>query len=330
MELPTVSVVMTTYDRKDILPQVVAPLLEDPAATEVIVVVDGCRDGSHELLTELAASEPRLKPIFIENRGQTGAQQVGVETATGDVILLMDDDVVAAPGLVAGHARHHADTRSLIVLGYMPTRVPRTKDAATFSTILYAQEYEQVSQGYVDDPDSILRGFWMGNFSLRRDDCLRIGLFNPSYDSICSYYHVDRDFGLRCLRGGLAAVHDRTLRGDHSHGRTLAAFLEDARRQGKGQVVLHGIHEDLIGPISLDSFSADLARPVRAVVRAARRERVRVPLLALLRSCVRLAGALRLTSVQLPVAKVARRIEQERGAIEAFSSAVPAPEPPGS
>ena len=39
--VPTVSVVMPTYNRRAQLRTVLAPLLADPAATEIVVVVDG-------------------------------------------------------------------------------------------------------------------------------------------------------------------------------------------------------------------------------------------------------------------------------------------------
>src|SRR3954452_25350351 len=72
------SVVMATYNRRALLPCVLDPLLADPAAAEVVVVVDGCDDGSIEYLRERAAAEPRLKPQLIENSGAVRAQQFGV------------------------------------------------------------------------------------------------------------------------------------------------------------------------------------------------------------------------------------------------------------
>lgn len=316
--LPTVSVVITTHNRRALLPRVLAPLLADPAATEVIVVVDGSEDGSYELLVEIASCDSRLKPLSIENRGQTGAQEAGLEAASAEVLLLLDDDVVPGPGLITGHARNHAASEGLVVVGYMPTHVPAEPDASTFSTVLYAREYERTSQLYLEDPDEILPGLWMGNVSLRQEDCARIGLFNPKYGSITHFYHVDRDFGLRCLQGGLRGVHDRELRAEHIHARTLSAFLRDARRQGVGRVGLHDLHLDVLGPITLDYFSEGLPVPARAFVRAARRPAVRAPLLALLSGWIRLAGALRLTAFQLPAAQLARRIEQQHGAIAAI------------
>lgn len=98
--LPTVSVIIPTFNRIANLAQAVAPLLRDSATTELIVVLDGCQDGSIELLRRLAIEDSRLRPVPITNRGKQRALQVGVATATGDVVLVLDDDLVAADGLV--------------------------------------------------------------------------------------------------------------------------------------------------------------------------------------------------------------------------------------
>ena len=143
--LPTVSVVVPTYRRRDNLTEVVLPLLEDPALLELLVVVDGCDDGSLELLEQIAASHPRLRPVWTENSGGAAARQTGIDAAVGDVVLLLDDDVVAAPGLVSGHARRHQEHDDLVVLGYMPTRPPEPGARGRFATHLYAQEYESVA-----------------------------------------------------------------------------------------------------------------------------------------------------------------------------------------
>ena len=126
-------------------------------------MVDGSRDGSFEYLQQVAEREPRLKPILHrESVGQTLAQQAGVEAAIGEVIVLVDDDVVAHEGLVTGHARHHAEVRNLVVLGYMPTRIPPHARGSVFAVRLYAEEYERASQVWAEASDSVLRGLWMG------------------------------------------------------------------------------------------------------------------------------------------------------------------------
>jgi glycosyltransferase involved in cell wall biosynthesis len=317
--MPTISVVVPTYNRRDNLEAVVRPLLEDPATTELVVVVDGCNDGSIEHLEGIAQAEPRLKPLFVENGGAARAQQAGVEAAAGDVVLIIDDDVIAAPGLVTGHARHHAARQGIVVLGYMPTRVPARREPGGPATALYARAYEQSCERYEHDPQEILRSLWGGNLSLRRRDCLRVPLETHAFRE---RYHYDREWGLRCLKAGLDGVFDRALLAEHRHRRPLAAALRDARNEGRGRVRLHQLHGDILGPLDTLAFERNLPPPARWLVRAARYPWVYPVLLALLTSLAKLARRLRLSTFELRAVQLLRRMEINAGALEALRSGV--------
>jgi glycosyltransferase involved in cell wall biosynthesis len=306
--LPTVAVVVPTFNRRDNLPRVIAPLLEDGATTELVVVVDGCRDGSLELVQEMARADPRIRPVFIENAGPARAHQTGVEAATAEVVLLLDDDVVARPGLVTGHARHHASADVFVVVGYMPTAVPPGRRAGDFTTRLYAQEYEECCARYERDRDLILRELWGGNVSLRRADCLRIPVHS---DAFPERYHEDTDFGIRCARAGLRGVFDRALLATHAHRRSVDGFRADARREGAGRVWLARVHPDVAAE---PEFAENLPRPLAAAVEWAADRRVYgvlAPALALLSAA---AARLHLLAVEEVAGRLLRRVEQRHGA----------------
>src|SRR5690242_11604232 len=191
---PAVSVVMPTYRRRHMLPRVVAPMLGDPAVREVLVVVDGAQDGSLEYLQAVAADHPRLRPLFVSNRGEMGARDAGAEAATSDVLLFLDDDVVATTGLAAGHARHHATGAGRVVLGWMPIAAAAKKPGG-YPVELYSDWYDEQIADYERNPDAILLNLWAGNFSLRRSDWARVRFSSSGFSAS---YNPDRDFGLRC------------------------------------------------------------------------------------------------------------------------------------
>jgi glycosyltransferase involved in cell wall biosynthesis len=301
---------MPTFNRGPALEHVVAPLLADPETLELIVVVDGSRDGSLELLERIAHGEPRLRPMLIENRGEMGARAAGAGAARADAVLFVDDDVLGEPGLVSGHARHHTRAERHVVLGYMPVRLERPRRPGDFASWIYADEYERACDLYERDPRRVLTHLWGGNFSMRRDDCLAVGMRNPAYSE---RYHPDRDFGLRCLEAGLSGKFDRSLRATHLHERSLPAYVRDARSQGAARVILHRMHA--LGPLPPDSFERGLPAPARAIVRAAGRRRAAAALSASLRGLVAVAGALHLWRVEDAAARLLRRVEQRRGAL---------------
>jgi glycosyltransferase involved in cell wall biosynthesis len=309
--LPTVSVVVPTHERRDLLPATVEPLLDDAATSELVVVVDGSSDGSFEWLRERAADEPRLRALSTPGLGPAAAREAGVRAASGAVLLLVDDDVVAERGLVSGHARRHAGEEGLIVVGYMPPRVPSIRRAGDFAVRLYAREYEQACRVYERDPDAVLLGLWGGNVSLRRSDFVRV---QERGGDAPVRYHEDRDFGLRCRRAGLRAAFDRSLRAVHRHRRDLAGFARDARAQGFGLRVVHHRHADVLGPLPGDAFERGLARPFRGLVRAARRRRAGRVLALAVAAITWSAGRVRAWRLEERAARLLRRVEQQRGA----------------
>jgi glycosyltransferase involved in cell wall biosynthesis len=311
--VPSISVVMPTYRRAHGLPRVLAPLLADPAATEVVVVVDGSDDGSLELLQELAETHPALVPVFQDNAGEAAARQTGVERASGEVVLLLDDDVEAEPGLVAGHAHAHEQRSDLVVVGYMPPEPPPAGDPDAFSTLLYAEAYESRCRAYEEDPATILRHLWAGNLSLRRDACLRVGLATSEFQE---RYHPDRELGLRLQAAGLSGHFDRDLRATHLYRRSLDAFVRDARSQGAGWTLVHRLHPETAGELPAARFRAGLPAPLARFVDLCRRPRAAALASSALTAGTRALGAAGQTRVQVPVARLLRRVEQQRGAIE--------------
>jgi glycosyltransferase involved in cell wall biosynthesis len=60
---------------------------------EIVVVDDGSRDGTFEILRRLHQSQPTLHVIRLKrNFGQTAALAAGLEHAQGEIIVLMDGD----------------------------------------------------------------------------------------------------------------------------------------------------------------------------------------------------------------------------------------------
>ena len=310
--LPSVSVVMPTFQRSRRLPQVVEPLLGDRAAIEVIVVVDGCDDGSYEWLVERARRDSRLRPIWIANGGANSARLTGADTAKGDVVLLMDDDVQARPGLIEGHARRHASEASLVVVGYMALPGPTGRQAGDFTTDLYAKEYEEVCTRWEEVPGDVLFNLWAGNLSLHRADFLMVA----QAATPAAHYHADQELGLRFAKAGLRGVFDRSLQAEHLHARSLAGFVRDARSQGAEQVAIRESHSDLLGPFSAAWMSAGLPPAAQALLRLCRRPRAARLTAKALYGAVVLAGRTRCFRSEELAARLLRRVEHQRETLE--------------
>jgi GT2 family glycosyltransferase len=316
MRLPTISVVVPTFNRCAQLRQTLPVILADPSTSEMVVVVDGPDDGTIAYLAELAARDHRVRFIKSPGNGAAAARQAGLEAAASEVVVFLDDDVRPEPGLAAGHARHHAAGDGLVVVGYMPVSIPARRRPGQFATFLYAREYEGRTRHYDEDPEAILRHLWTGNFSMRRLDALRVGIFEPFFSRL---YHEDRELGLRCASAGMRGVFDRSLLAHHQHSRELAAYIRDARSQGAARRALHDRYAE--GAFPDDEFTHGLPRPAAAVVRLSRRRRPGRAAAAVLGRLVPAAGWARAYRVEESAARLLRRVEQQRGALLGLDAA---------
>lgn len=95
-----VSVVMPAYDRAATIgPAVRSVLAQTYGNLELLVVDDGSRDGTAEVVEELAAGDPRLRLIRLPaNEGRSAARNRGIDEARGEFVTFIDSDDLYAPG----------------------------------------------------------------------------------------------------------------------------------------------------------------------------------------------------------------------------------------
>ncbi len=249
-----VSAVVVTYNRRQNLASVIDRLLASEATYELVVVVNGSKDGSIEFLEERSGGDPRIRPLYNDRQPVGAARQRGVEYARGDVVAVFDDDVLVEPEAIEGHAKHHACHERSVLLGYMPIRLPERRRGSDFSRFFYQSAYEATVEQWEQHPEIILEGFWAGHFSLKRADALAVGLEDVG---AAMHYHSDHVFGLRCKEAGLTGCFDRRLASEHAFSRDVLAFSRDAYHQGADRARLRelktgaaGSGQDLLVPQS--------------------------------------------------------------------------------
>jgi GT2 family glycosyltransferase len=310
-----VSVVVPTFQRAASLQRVLEPLLADPATTELIVVVDGSNDGTMELLEELARGDVRLRAVWQPNSGSGAARQRGVDEARCEVVLLLDDDVVARPGLVSQHAAAHQRSQGRVVVGSMPTPPITRRRRDDVTTVLYAKAYDHATREFVARPESVLEGFWSGNVSLPTELARHIGLGDPELADL--FPSEDRELGLRMRAAGVEAVYCPQLAALHLHRRSLDRFVVDSRRQGRAMHVLAARHPDIVARLTGPQLAGRLPPPVRWLVTGARRNAaVGAAGEALTRALVQVTGALRWWRAQDVAIVLLQRVAQAQGARE--------------
>ena len=95
-----VSIIVPVYNERATLAAVIERLLtiDLPVPREIIVVNDGSRDGTREVLDELTARYPTLVVLHSnENRGKGHAVRLGFARASGTIVAIQDADLELDP-----------------------------------------------------------------------------------------------------------------------------------------------------------------------------------------------------------------------------------------
>lgn len=170
------------------------------------------------------ARESLRRPLLADPATREVVVGGAVADASGEVVLFLDSDVLATSTLASGHALHHKAGPGVLAVGYAPVRVLHERAPSDFGTRLRAAQYEDRCARYDRDPDSLPADLWAGSFSLRREDCVALG--------IGSAEAAQADVGARAAAAGLRGVFDRSLRALRIYQPTLAELARDARAEG--------------------------------------------------------------------------------------------------
>lgn len=101
-ETLNISVVIPLYNEEESLPELTQWIRRVMDANgfsyEIILVDDGSKDRSWEVVEELSVSDPNIKGIrFRRNYGKSAALYEGFDAATGSVVITMDADLQDSP-----------------------------------------------------------------------------------------------------------------------------------------------------------------------------------------------------------------------------------------
>jgi glycosyltransferase involved in cell wall biosynthesis len=113
-----VSVVVPAYNRADKLDRVLGAYLAQTCTREVIVVDNGSRDHTPDVLDRWSARAEHLRVVRLPvNRRQSGARNAGSAAARGEFVFFGEDDYEPAPGHVATLLDHLRASGADIIAG---------------------------------------------------------------------------------------------------------------------------------------------------------------------------------------------------------------------
>ena len=91
------SVIIPVYNEEMNLDEILKRVQSTRRATEIIIVDDGSRDGTRDLLKKLGRKKKVRVILHEKNQGKGAAVVTGINAAKGDVILIQDADLEYDP-----------------------------------------------------------------------------------------------------------------------------------------------------------------------------------------------------------------------------------------
>ncbi|MGH9743526.1 MAG: glycosyltransferase family 2 protein, partial [Candidatus Acidiferrum sp.] len=244
--IPEISVIIPTYNRKETLRLCLAALAFQtlPAERwEIVVVDDGSSDGTDLFCRDYVHPNSNLRFIRQENQGAGAARRTGVEAARGEFILLMNDDTIASSDLLAEHFKIQRENRGakLAVLGAF-----RASDECVHRALSC-----WINRSPFFFPQNTLKPgryqesayFITCNLSIRREAVLEAGNFDPQFRVA-----EDTELGARLRQRSYEVLFHPDAEAWHEHGRfTLPDLLRRAGAYGQADWLLFQKHPELLG-----------------------------------------------------------------------------------
>jgi glycosyltransferase involved in cell wall biosynthesis len=200
--VPDVTVVIATYNRTDSLLCLLEDLREQTPldggvqrrlSFDVVVVDDG---GSAPVLCDLAMREYpfSLAAVRRRNGGPGVARDTGIQQATGEIIVILDDDMVISPTFVAAHLEKHRAGAEVVLGNILPPRVGTLPLFERF----HLEGMQRFTAAYrAGQAEAEGTRLCTGNVSFRRSAYDEVGGFDLALQR-CE----DRDLGIRLELAG--------------------------------------------------------------------------------------------------------------------------------
>jgi GT2 family glycosyltransferase len=222
------SVVIPTYNRKEILRRSIgAYLSQSIPPSEILVVDDGSSDGTAEVPSHHPGSGLiKVRYFRQDNRGPGAARNVGIREAAGQLILFTDDDIIPAVNMVAEHlAWHEKHPEPSNAMCGRVTWSPEIK--VTPFMKWYGErglvDYRGLGSGTRLD----VHHFWSGHLSFKTNYLRQAGFYDEDFKN---YGWEDFELGYRLLKRGLQLFFDPGAIGYHYQSVTFRDACRRARR----------------------------------------------------------------------------------------------------
>jgi len=227
-----ISIIIPTYNREEILKKCLEALKNQVFSAvdfEVIISDDGSEDGTRGI-AESAGKDSRFNISYLwqQNKGANAARNQAIAVARGDILLFINDDIIASPVMLDEHWRTHQQypQESTAVLGKV-TLSPEIEKS--LFTKMHLDAGYNLWEGQIELD---WRAFYTCNVSVKRFFLLKYGTFEEKMR-----YHEDLELSQRLSSYGLRVIYNPKALGYHYHCLQEDEYFNIACREGTSLAV---------------------------------------------------------------------------------------------
>ena len=264
---PRVSAVIPAYNASRWIRQAILSLTTQTfSSLEIVAVDDGSTDGTRDILSDLAAADPRIRYALRPHEGISRTMNFALRMAKGEYVARLDADDIALPDRVARQVAFlDANPSVAVVGGYM------------IAIDANDRKHGMIRYPVADLKSSVVTSATLGHPAtmFRRQFVLDLGGYRPAFDTA-----EDFDLWLRISEKAELAnlarpvtyyrYHDDQVTSTQSRRQQACAIvargLAKARRESRPDRVDEDfvLTEESVMTLGLDAESASRARSLLA------------------------------------------------------------------
>ena len=214
------SVVICTHNRSEMLERSILSLDKqeeiDSSHYEIIIIDDGSTDDTRTR-TEKIGTKVKVHYFFKDWGGRSEARNLGIEKASGEIVVFVDDDIVAPPRFLINHLSKYEDGKKMVVRGpIVNVREPK------------------IIPGFKPGPEYYSSAFFCTcNASTKRKILEEVGGFDTDFKE---YGFEDNEIGWRLRQAGCEYIFSNDAYIFHHkpyQGREKAESLDEMKKRAQ-------------------------------------------------------------------------------------------------
>ncbi len=235
------SIVIATRNRLPMLRRTLPALFAQqfaPSEYEIVIADDGSTDGTADYLR---AQTPACgwQMLALPHRGISAARNAAIKSARGEIILLLDDDILCPPGLFGRHVLAHVGSSQRVVIGPLTVALSTRSVAGEYMRRITERYNETLATGVVWPLHAVVDP----NTSLPRALALAVGNFDENIA-----FREGPDLGLRLWALGTQFLFESSACATHIYEKRARSLVRtELRAKGQNEVSLCRKHPAIRG-----------------------------------------------------------------------------------